>query len=920
MKPDMIPVALLCVQLFANNAVLQAQESKDTAPTSEGVSTSESSPEAAKKAPSSNKTEKIQVTGSRIKRIDVETTAPVQVISKKEILETGAANLGEVFRKSAGSPTGNFTGSSGYVASGSSSIDLLGLGPNRTLVLLNGKRLPANGGGGGVNMDNIPVSLIEKLEILSGGASAVYGADAVGGVVNIITKKEFEGSEVSLYKSFTQHPGGEELDLNAVHGLQLSDSANLTLSAGYKTRNRIDKRNRDLAYSSPSRENTLTRQPLNTWSYRPIVGTGENAVVGSWTPSANCPDDRQVATVPSQPNNVYCTGKRKEAFVELIPQKEEWYAAISGQYEINSDWTLSGLLSYANSKNTTSQGRFLSNATDPLTDQGILLSREKALALGVIPSTVTADQVELYAPYASVPERSYVNTYDSLSTGLYLDGQLGGWKSSAGFAYTASSTKRLGQNIYNSETLHAILVNPDNEDGSDPAYIPLDPNRDESLFLNAFTDLESTLTNRSSTVDVFLSNELAELPGGKFSMGFGAAYTGENFRLTPDPLDTAFNSQNEPLYTGTFAERGHGSRTVSSAYTEFVAPLAKSVTMEGALRFDHYSDFNNTTNFGLGTKASLTPFLGIRARAASSFTAPTLDSIHQEGGGGYQSVRDEKWCARENDKNRVCETTNPVHQIYVDSPGNKDLKPEVGINYIAGIILDPLPGLSLTSDYYWVNLTKTFKTDNVQEVVDAWYEQAAGSTEGGSVKGNPVELDADGIITKVGLPTKNLGRLEVRALDSKLAYSLTAGGLRYGIDSQYFRMMSYKVMEIEGDPLRQQRGYFGVPAWRWNNKLTVAEKAWDVSLHARTVAPQVIDPTLADADSQGSKVGVYTEYDLVTGFDFPKGASLQIGLNNIFDTIGGVENGNSLRSEDVATTSLYSYLGRSLYARWTQKF
>jgi iron complex outermembrane recepter protein len=255
----------------------------------------------------------------------------------------------------------------------------------------------------------------------------------------------------------------------------------------------------------------------------------------------------------------------------------------------------------------------------------------------------------------------------------------------------------------------------------------------------------------------------------------------------------------------------------------------------------------------------------------------------------------------------------------VDQPGNKDLKPEVGLNYIAGIILDPVPGLSLISDYYWVNLKKTFNTDEVQEIVDAWYEANPNATTGGTIKENPVAVDADGIITTVGLPIRNLGKLEVRAVDTKLNYSTNFGGLRYGFDSQYFRMLSYKVQEVQDNPIREQVSYFGVPAWRWNNKVTVTAKTQDYTLAARTIAPQHQDPKTADADSAESKAGVYTEYDFVYGIDLPWNGTFQLGVNNIFDTIGGKVEGNSLRSENVASSSLYSYVGRAYFARITQR-
>jgi iron complex outermembrane receptor protein len=256
----------------------------------------------------------------------------------------------------------------------------------------------------------------------------------------------------------------------------------------------------------------------------------------------------------------------------------------------------------------------------------------------------------------------------------------------------------------------------------------------------------------------------------------------------------------------------------------------------------------------------------------------------------------------------------------VDAPGNKDLEPEVGMNYIAGIILDPLPGFNIVSDYYWINLKDTFSSDELQEIVDAWYQQSGGAPGSGTILDNPVETDADGVITKVGLPTKNLGRTEVRAVDTKASYTLTLGGARTTLDVQYFRMLSYKVKEAEDAPMRQQVGFFAVPGWRWNNKLTLALAGQDFSLASRTVAPTHQDPQSANAYSLESKAGVYTEYDFVYGADLPWNGSLQLGVNNIFDTIGGKVDGNATGSESVANPYIYSVVGRAYFARITQRF
>ncbi|MFW7379802.1 MAG: TonB-dependent receptor plug domain-containing protein [Oligoflexus sp.] len=874
--------------------------------------------------------ERIQVTGSRIKRMDVESSAPITVISREAIEQSGLISLGEVFRDSASlSPVGNFAGASGFVSQGSATLNLLGLGAGRTLVLLNGKRLPVSGGGGGlnaVNVDNIPTGMIERIEVLSGGASAIYGADAVGGVINIITKKQFQGTEISFTGILPHNPGGEEYEFSAFQGMNLTDDFNLSVAGGYRHRKPIDKRDRDLAYSSPERRFTATNPPPGQYSWRPANTTTNDAGnevldFGDWAPSANCPAGNQVATVPSEPNDVYCAGLREEVRSEIIPQKEEWYLSATMDYAISPLWNLSALLNYHRSENIFDQGKFLSTSSEPYQNRSTTLSKERAVELGVVGADVNAEFIQIYAPVQEIPSRRYTNTNETGVAALYLDGSIGvDWTVQGGLSYSKTEGRRKGENILNSTRVHEMLFNQDHPFGADPAFVSIDPNRDSSILFAAMDELNSKEINDSFSSDVFASRPVFMLPGGDFSLGIGAGFYTESFELQPDAKDRQFNPLNRPLYAGTFASQGSGSREITSVFAEFLAPVLESVDLEGALRFDHYSDFDSTLNFGFGIKADVLPYLSLRGRAASSYTAPTLSYLHQEGGGGYFVIRDEKWCQREIDRGRICEMSNPTRQVYVENPGNEDLEPETGVNYTAGFILEPMHGINLLVDYYWVNLKKTFQRDDLQAVADTWYEQNPNATEGGAVNENTVALDDEGVIASIGLPYRNLGRLEMRGMDTKLTAQQNFGDYRFAWETQYFRLFSFREQESPDEPLRQQLGYFGMPRWRLNNQLSTSRDRHTFILRSRTIGRQGQDPDTATPDSINSKVGPYTRYDLVYGAALTSAFNLQVGVNNLFDTLGGLEDGNSLRSENIVSTSLYSPVGRSYFARMTYRF
>jgi iron complex outermembrane receptor protein len=173
-------------------------------------------------SPEAEKAERIEVTGSHIKRIDVEGVSPVQTVTDKDIQKKGYDNLGDVVRDLGVNTFGSGTVSGNSTAPGNADINLRGLGSDNTLVLLNGQRLPQDAITGTVDLNLIPIAAVARIEILKDGASAIYGSDALGGVVNIITRKDFEGTEINVSQNVsTQYKDGQETKASIVNGINL---------------------------------------------------------------------------------------------------------------------------------------------------------------------------------------------------------------------------------------------------------------------------------------------------------------------------------------------------------------------------------------------------------------------------------------------------------------------------------------------------------------------------------------------------------------------------------------------------------------------------------------------------------------------------------------------------------------------------
>src|SRR5437667_3974152 len=169
--------------------------------------------------------ERVEITGSSIKRIDAETALPVQIVTRQEIEATGSANVEQFLQGLGVALQGNnntvAASASGVTSGGISSVALRGLGSQRTLVLIDGRRVSAGGtltDSTTVDVNHIPVAAIERIEVLKDGASAIYCSDAIGGVINFILRKDYKGGEATAYANYTQHPGGRGWGTNALVG------------------------------------------------------------------------------------------------------------------------------------------------------------------------------------------------------------------------------------------------------------------------------------------------------------------------------------------------------------------------------------------------------------------------------------------------------------------------------------------------------------------------------------------------------------------------------------------------------------------------------------------------------------------------------------------------------------------------------
>ena len=540
---------------------------------------------------------KVDVTGSNIKRVEGEGALPVTILSKKEIDQTGATSAVELLQfLSSNNSIGqvnlaNSVGASFFSQQGAS---LRGLGPNFTLVLVDGHRLSSVAGAvaafeGGVNLSVIPFEAIERVEILKDGASAIYGSDAVAGVINFILRKDYQGATATAqYGSPSRSGGGEQWFVNSTVGFGdlTKDRYNVMLSGQYNDQSSLDQ----------------NKRPYSNTSYIPSIGLNQTSS-NTYPGYASTIDGSPVGSVdfPNCANGNVAVGSRCRADpsslngVNMVPKDQSYSLFASGRFQINNDWQ-----AYANG--------FYSYDKTNLVIQPVPVS--DAITYGPngdIPATIIVQPDSPFYPHglaaaAGVDGQPLNVRYRTNSVGLRdttnensggqaIFGVKGTWKNwdidASGIYAEGTSNERVNGGF----PLYSHLL-PLLNSGTVNLFGPNTPEIDSQLAATSFTGQTFKGTSKLYGAGVTTSGELWKLPAGSLAMAGGLEYRRETLDQTYNP---ALNSGDITGYGGNFLNIA-ASRNTWAAFAEFNIPIIKTLEADASVRYDHYSDFGNTTN------------------------------------------------------------------------------------------------------------------------------------------------------------------------------------------------------------------------------------------------------------------------------------------------------------------------------------
>lgn len=732
-------------------------------------------PAMAQQAATEAPVQRVVVTGSLISRTDTETATPVQVLTAQDLQRSGKTSVAELLTDLAANGAGTLgTGFSGAFANGASGISLRGLTVGATLVLLDGHRVAPYAIGDDaqrsfVDVSNIPFDAIDSIEILKAGASSLYGSDAVAGVVNIKLKKNFQGTRFAAEGGDTQHGGGQtkRASLSTGFGDLDADGYNAFVTAEYRHQGAIkvadragndwdnrDWRGRggnDLTLGVPTSLNSYLTQASSPFLYNPsgpVINAGQiNPQTGQKYSAADNPANYQF--LDSNCNFAkyragQCAVTDNVSFIQ--PQVENINVLAGFTKKLAGDWEVSAKASYFQRNSINNRGvqpifsaiSFAGN--NALTPAGVLTPAVGAISATTFASgapvglNVTNNLPGTARLYGYVPGTAASSTSDNTATAtrfaVDLTGSAFGWDVRAAAGATESKVDIDYSGYIDRNALYNSLKNGTFNvlGGNSPA-----------LMAAVSPTFSNTNTSKLNYFDASASRPLMDLGAGPLVFAGGVHYHKRKWDAPPSSL----TANGQVASTSTFV---FGSETNTAVFGELQATPIKNVEADISARYDHFDTYGNSFTPAASLKWTPSKQFAVRGNFARGFRAPNPSESGSAGSFfSYHAINDPVLCPTGNNKTpgsvvAYCSFT----PVFVQQT-SKDLSPEKSKSYNLGIVVEPVPGLGATLDYYKIKLSNQIVSAATS---DPNYTPAF-------VRGAPVLMDtvqADGSVKSVLSP------------------------------------------------------------------------------------------------------------------------------------------------------------------------
>ena len=869
--------------------------------------------------------QRVEITGSAIKRIDAETAVPISVIKIEDLKRQGVTTIEQVMSNLAVSQAKQGTSQVvGLGTGGASFANLRGIGQNKTLVLLNGRRLANNAlDSSAPDLNMIPFAALLRVEVLRDGASSLYGSDAVGGVINFITRKDFQGGTVTLGADRPKEDGGRSNNANIGYGYGDLDKDGFNFFAVFDRQEQKaitgTQRNYNKRFAGGL---SPTTSPANYFQDDPV---------GNPTaPACGAPN-----LIPGAGSTTSCQ-MTTSAFVDYIPKSERNTAMLKGTVRLNENHELG--LEYM-----VSQTKVRSQIA-PVPYGGLIQNRVRADGSlnpfypgnpGGITPNIPLNPAYTEDPMPDGAKPGFINVkWRDLPNGpragddkndqqrlvVSLNGKLAGWDYESGLSYNENKVRSNLSGYSNggmiSDGVLNGVINPFGaQDAAGTALL------DSAALSGTLQTAKGTMT----LLDAHASREV----GDWFGAGRGAALA-----LGAEAGHQKFeNKANTPFAEKVIASTGLdpntnsvGSRSTYAAFAELSVPVLKDLDLAAAVRYDKYSDFGSTTNPKVTFRYQPTKQVLVRGSYSTGFRAPSLYEINAAS--TYTNT------SEQNDPVN-CPDGKPIpgkpaaancnQQFQSLAGGNKNLKPEKSKNATFGLVIEPTADLSFGIDFWWIRLKQSIAALDADTVFGDPAQFASAFHRNG--KGN-LSTDGSQCATPtncgyVDLRTQNLGGTNTNGVDLSANYkwrSAELGSFLFGFNGTYINKYEYQNVEDGG-------WYQNVGIYSGANAIfrvqTTANVSWSKGPYGAGLTAHYkssyLDQTNANNPDGTATVGTYTTFDGYASWNAMKGLTFTAGLRNMFDRAPPL----SLQKPNFQAGYDARYadpIGRTLYLRGSYSF
>lgn len=886
--------------------------------------------------------QKVTVTGSNIKRVSAEGSSPVTVITSKEIKASGANTVAELLTTVTAMGAGAaFDGNDGGFARGTSTASLRALGASSTLILLNGRRItasayadPNQGRSTVYDLNTIPISALDRVEVLKDGASAVYGSDAIAGVINFITKKDYQGGEMSASVSANDNGKFGRKNVTGVFGFGdiAKDRYNAFVSFDLSKRDRTgikdvkdvhldqlaDVNARLIEFSS-----SLSDQPFFYRERTPGAKNFANtfALRADVINRTNCDPSKQIVGDRNKHNltatdtligRTFCNFDTND-FSEVQSKGDDANLLSVFTYQLSPTTTAFADFMYSRSDRTyTSSPRAFrsTSSTTVFALNGPPSQFQVILPVGHPDNPFPTSRAAVgYRFVNSDGSGSNLNEAYRLVAGL--KGSAGKWDWETALLWNRSERTEHENGLMYRPTIEKIMT-----ENRTLAQTAADPTAIRNLVNRGFAQV--------TQLDAKASTEFGALGGGAIGIVFGAELRQEKIGLTPDAATAKGD------IVGLANSLADGSRNVRSAFVEMRTPFTKSLEMDFAARYDKYPSYKGSTVPKVGFKWTASERVAFRGSYAEGFRAPALVQVSPGGVQSFQTVTDSLRCPDGVNPVPGADRVDCSKGISSLSAANQSLKPETSKSLSFGLLMSPTKDFDVVLDVYKIKQVAETALQSAQFVIDH-QDQFPGlvlrdtNIANQLVDANGRVIPNSGPISAVNRTYVNQGSTEISGVDLELAFRNSLGDmgkLSSKLAAGY--TFTYRRAESPGDPTANTAGASGGTSdWATtgrdvpNLRMSLAS-TWTMGPHALSGTVRFIDSVSLVRRTDGPdtypvpychygegqpktayqlgglpkfsnwtskcEVGSWTTFDMNYNYTGFKNMTLSFNVKNLFDT------------------------------------